>query len=68
MFGADSQTAIFRMQTRVPGPTQLSAVVFGKTVEGLQLRGCEVEILYTPSHIRITGNKRADNTHYEKTK
>lgn len=60
MFGVDSQAAIFRMQTRIPRPAQLSVVVFRKVVETLQLRGCKVEILWTPSHIGIEGNERAD--------
>jgi hypothetical protein len=60
MFAVDSQAAIFRMQTRATRPAQLSAIAFGKAVETLQLRGCEVEILWTPSHIGIEGNVRAD--------
>lgn len=36
------------------------AVVFRKVVERLQLKGYKIEVLWIPSHIGNTGNKRAD--------
>jgi hypothetical protein len=61
MFGVDSQAGIFQMQTKDSGPAQLSAIAFGKAVAKLQLRGYEVEILWTPSDMTIEKNKRANN-------
>lgn len=45
MFGIDNQVASFKVKTRISKAAQLSAMVFRKKVEKLQLKGCEVEVL-----------------------
>lgn len=47
-------------QYRIPRLLQLLAIAFEKTVENFYFRVCKEEILWTPSHIRIERNRRAD--------
>ncbi|KAI5778056.1 hypothetical protein EDC01DRAFT_596530, partial [Geopyxis carbonaria] len=60
VIGVDSQAAILRMQTRHIGAAQATACDFGNAVQTLQAKGNQLMVLWTPSHIGIQGNEKAD--------
>jgi ribonuclease HI len=60
VIGVDSQAAINRMRHRGTGPAQSSAISFGDTARELTKKGCKITIVWTPSHIGIPGNEKAD--------